>query len=92
MKKHSIYVDLGYRDATQITIVDHTESRHNVFFRSIAPQTEMDDTIRMIIQFMDQYGVTSENLYVPKFPGVEQEISRYRPTGKNLSPKYLENK
>ena len=86
MKKHSIYVDLGYRDATQITIVDHSQQRHEVFFRTIAPNTEMDETIDRIIRFMDQFKVTAESVYVPGYPAVEQAIKRHRPTRPYRSP------
>jgi hypothetical protein len=87
MKKYSIYVDLGYRDATTLTIVDQSEERHKAFFRSIGPNSELDDTIRYIIESMDQFNVTSESLYIPHFPAIEAEIGRCRPTRKYLDPR-----
>lgn len=85
--KYSIYVDLGYREATDLTIVNHTEDRHKVIFRSIAPNTELDDIIYQIVEWMDEFGITCESVYVPKFPAVEEKIRNFRPPKNYQNPR-----
>jgi len=80
MKKYSIYVDLGWREPTTLTIVNHGEERHMVGFRSFNAREELDETIDLIVRVMDEFGVTAESIYVPYFPAVEAKLQAVRPS------------
>lgn len=73
-----IYVDLGYRDGTNITIVNVRPypQRHTVIFKSISGNTELEESIDKIIHLMQQFKISSDSLYIPAFPAIEQRIKQ----------------
>lgn len=83
VSRYVIYVDLGYRGDTNITLVNVSNSRHGVRFSSLKSM-EMDDTIEHILNIARKHEIVSEDIYVPASPQIEHMIRSARPSKKQL--------
>lgn len=74
---YSIYVDLGYRDSTTITIVENSNPEHKAQFLSFREGLQWDEVQERLIALARDFKVDRDQFYIPAHPGMQAAIRRH---------------
>lgn len=72
MNKHTaLYVDVGYREATQIVLIQSDLIRENI---SLKPGSEFGEIVEKVVDILRTYELSPTKLKCGYYPALEKEV------------------